>query len=319
MPRAPALLPWILVAACAPSPPPVEHPSPPPALPAIEVAVTVDDLPAHGPLVPGVGRADVAERLLDAFRRHRLPPVYGFVNGKKVDDNPGSEAILRRWIAAGNPLGNHTFSHPSLNATAIPDYLADLERGEAILKKLEPDDVTWKVFRYPFLYEGDTADKREAVRRHLREHGYVVAEVSIDADDWAFSAPFARCTERGDEAALRDLHRSFVDVHVEELGRVREIARSIVQREVKHVLLLHAGVADADAIDDLLTAYEREGVRWIDLRTALADPFYALDPGPPARYGPSFPYLAARGRGVKLPAPPIFARGLEERLERVCR
>jgi hypothetical protein len=71
-------------------------------------------------------------------------------------------------------------------------------------------------------------------------------------------------------------------------------------------------------MDALLSAYEREGVAWIDLRTALADPFYAADPGLPAAYGAAFPYMVAKARGVSV-APPIFARGLEERLERTCR
>ena len=317
MPRLPALLASLLLAACATAP--TAEPPRPPAPPVVEVAVTVDDLPLMGPALPGVTRGEVADRLLDAFRRHRLPPVYGFVNGKKLGGDPAYEDILRRWIAAGNPLGNHSFSHPDLNDTALGDYLADIEGGEAILKKLQGDGPVWKLFRYPFLHEGDTEEKRRAVRAYLREHAYTVAEVSIDADDWAFGPPLARCTERGDREAAASLRRDFVSAHVEELWRAREIGRLLVGREIKHVLLLHVGVADADAIDDLLTAYEREGVRWIDLPTALGDPFYAMDPGPPVRYGASFPYYAAKGARVKLPAPPIFARDLEGRLERTCR
>jgi peptidoglycan/xylan/chitin deacetylase (PgdA/CDA1 family) len=310
------LLLGLLLPACAASLP--AEPSRAPAAPPIEVAVTVDDLPLMGPAMPGVTRAEVADHLLDAFRRHRLPPVYGFVNGKKLGDDPAYEDILRRWLLAGNPLANHTFSHPDLNDTPLPDYLADIERGEAILRKLQGDAPVWKLFRYPFLHEGDTEEKRRAVRAHLREHGYTVAEVSIDADDWAFGPPLVRCAERGEKALVDGLHRDFVTAHVEELHRAREIGRLLVGREIKHVLLLHVGAADADAIDDLLSAYEREGVRWIDLPAALADPFYALDPGPPVRYGASFPYLAAKGGGVRPPAPPIFARDLEERLERTC-
>jgi peptidoglycan/xylan/chitin deacetylase (PgdA/CDA1 family) len=285
----------------------------------IEVAVTVDDLPLLGPAMPGVSRTELAVRLLDAFRRHRLPPVYGFVNGKKLGDDPAYEDILRRWLAAGNPLGNHTFSHPDLNDTALADYLSDVEKGEAVLRKLEGDGGPWKLFRYPFLHEGDTEDKRRAVRAFLREHGYATAEVSIDADDWAFGPPLVRCLERGEAALAAGLRRDFVTAHVEELQRAREIGRLLVGREIKHVLLLHVGAADADAIEDLLTAYEREGVRWIDLPAALADPFYAMDPGPPVRYGASFPYYAAKGAQKQLPAPPIFSRGLEERLDRTCR
>ena len=313
--RAASSLLLFLLAACSIMPS-VEH-APAPA-PAVEVAVTVDDLPVLGPAFPGIDRAAIAERLLAAFRRHRLPPVYGFVNGQKVDADPAVEPILRRWRDSGNPLGNHTYSHPSLTGTSVPDYLADLERGEEILKKLEPDDSGFRVFRYPFLQEGDTLEKREAVRRYLTEHRYATAEVTIDAHDWAYTPPFARCTERADAAALASLRRSFVEGHVEELRRVRALAQRLVHREVRHVLLLHIGAADADAIDDLLTAYEREGVRWIDLRTALADPLYAIDPALSARSGAAFPYVLAKARGV--PAPPaVFARGLEERLDQICR
>jgi peptidoglycan/xylan/chitin deacetylase (PgdA/CDA1 family) len=300
----------VLLAACTAAPPP--------ATPSLEVAVTVDDLPVHGPAFAGIDRVRIAERLLEAFKRHRLPPVYGFVNGKRVDDDPATEAVLRAWLSAGSPLGNHTWSHPSLHRTPVAEYLADLEKGEIVLKKLQRDEAVWKVFRYPFLHVGDTLDKRDTVRGYLREHGYAIAEVTIDADDWAFNPPFARCTERGDSAAIAALRAGFVETHVEELRRMRELTRQLVGRDVRHVLLLHVGAADADAMDDLLSAYEREGVRWVDLRTALADPFYAIDPHIAVRAGAAFPYVVAKARGVSAP-PAIFARGLEERLERVCR
>ena len=84
------------------------------------------------------------------------------------------------------------------------------------------------------------------------------------------------------------------------------------------MLLLHIGAADADALDALLSAYEKEGVRWIPLAKALADPFYAFDPALPARYGAAFPYLVAKSRGVKMQAP-TFGVDLEAQLERLCR
>jgi peptidoglycan-N-acetylglucosamine deacetylase len=320
-----ALLPFAVLA-CSAGPAPA-IPSTPPAAPAapttlaasqFEIAVTVDDLPAHGPLIPSVDRAAIAERILGALRRHGVPSVYGFVNGKKVDDDPATEAVLRRWLAAGNLLGNHTWSHTSLNGAEVGDYLADVEKGEAILKRLEPDPSTWKVFRYPFLFEGDTKDKRDAVRGYLEGHGYTIAEVTIDADDWMFNAPYARCVARGDEAASAALLRDFTDVHVEELRRMRDLTRRLVQREVRHVLLIHLGVAEAAALDDLLSAYEREGAAWIDLRTALADPFYAEDPAVPAKYGAALPYLLAKARGVSVPSP-VVARHLKQRLDQTCR
>jgi peptidoglycan/xylan/chitin deacetylase (PgdA/CDA1 family) len=283
----------------------------------LEVAVTVDDLPIHGPDFAGIDRVAIADRLLTVFRAHQLPPVYGFVNGEKVDQHPESLTVLQHWLAAGNPLGNHTYSHISLNDASVSDYVSDLERGEAILRRLVPEASSWKVFRYPYLFEGDTLEKHEAVRSYLATHGYLTAEVTIDGDDWAWNAPFARCKDRHDEAELAELVRGYVRTQVSELRYMRVVTRLLAGREVKHVLLLHVGAADAEAMDALLTAYEAEGVRWIDLPTALRDPFYAQNRSLPYRAGAAFPYPVARARGLPLPKAP--ARPEEEKLKTTCR
>lgn len=320
-------LPVLLVAlaACAPAPvaAPVPAPLPAPAPPSapiptpLDVAVTVDDLPIHGPAYAGIDRLKIADDLLAAFRAHHLPPVYGFVNGKKVDDDPTTMAILRHWVDAGNPLGNHTYSHASLHDLEVPGYLADLEKGEAILRQLVPDEATWKVYRYPYLREGNTLAKRDAVRGYLAAHRYAIAEVTIDGDDWAWNPPFARCYDRRDVLELFELRRGYVETQVSELRYARELTRRIAGRDVKHVLLLHIGAADAYSIDALLTAYEREGVRWIDLPTALADPFYAADPHLATRAGAAFPYPLSKAKGIA--RPPAPARPAEDALEQTCR
>jgi hypothetical protein len=156
-----------------------------------------------------------------------------------------------------------------------------------------------------------------AVRRFLAESGYVVADVTIDADDWAYNAPFVRCAERGDRSTLAALRQAFVREHVEELRRVRAITRKLAGRDVPQVLLLHAGAAEADAIDALLTAFEAEGVRWVGLRAALADPFYAPATHAPAPFGSALPYVLAQERGLNVD-PPVWARGLEAQLRAVC-
>lgn len=138
--------------------------------------------------------------------------------------------------------------------------------------------------------------------------------MSIDGDDWAFNPPYARCHSAEARAELR---REFVQVHVDELLRMHALVKELTGHAVPQVLLLHAGVADADVMGELLTAYERQGVRWIDLPTALKDPFYAIETAP-AKGGAALPYRVARSRGVKLSAPPIYARDLEERLGAMC-
>jgi peptidoglycan-N-acetylglucosamine deacetylase len=51
--------------------------------------------------------------------------------------------------------------------------------------------------------------------------------------------------------------------------------RQIYGRPIPQVLLLHVGAFDAEMIGPLLTAYEAQGVEWITLDEALADPIYA--------------------------------------------
>jgi peptidoglycan/xylan/chitin deacetylase (PgdA/CDA1 family) len=178
---------------------------------ATDVAVTVDDLPVNGPEVPGITRMEIARKLLDAFHAHRLPPVYGFVNGSRPD--PG---VLALWRSAGNPLGNHTFRHLDLNGLSAADYIAEIQRNEPFM--------TERMFRYPGLAQGETREKRDAVRAWLGHNGYRIAHVSIDFDDWAWNEPLARCTARRDWPAVGELRRTFLDAAVVGLARARELS-----------------------------------------------------------------------------------------------
>jgi peptidoglycan/xylan/chitin deacetylase (PgdA/CDA1 family) len=286
----------------------------PPAATAFPVAVTVDDLPSAGPLPPNTTRVAVLEQMLAAFHKHRLPAVYGFVNGVKLPALPEGDAILRRWREAGNRLGNHTYSHASLNALPVENWIDDARRNELVLARFAPSSE-WKVFRYPFLFEGDTEEKKSRAKAFLRGSGYLVAEVSIDADDWAYAPPFARCLRKGDAKAVEDVRRAHVAAHVSELRYMRVALRKLAGRESAQVLLLHLNAIDADRMDALLTAYENEGARFVELREALADPVYAMDPGVAVKWGAAFPYLLAKGRSVELPPPPPTQ---EQRIANLC-
>lgn len=287
------------------------------ATPPLEVSLTVDDLPLHGAGIEGVTRVDLAKRMAEVFRAHHVPPVYGFINAGKVENEPSSLAVLTAWKQGGQLFGNHSYAHRNLDETPLDEYLADITRNEALLSTLEAPEV-WHVYRYPYLHEGKELEKRRATRAFLAAHGYRIAEVSIDADDWAFSSPLSRCAAQKNEQAMLKLRAEFIAVHVDELRRMRVLSQRLEGRDIRHIVLLHIGIADADALDGLLTAYEHEGVKWVSLEHAMADPFYAVDPDIAFAAGAAFPYVVAKARGVKVD-PPIDSRGLEERLEQTCR
>ena len=65
-----------------------------------QVAITVDDLPSHGPLPPGMTRTDAAKSILDTLRQAHAPKVYGFVNAKKLEEHPEEIEVLKLWREA---------------------------------------------------------------------------------------------------------------------------------------------------------------------------------------------------------------------------
>jgi peptidoglycan/xylan/chitin deacetylase (PgdA/CDA1 family) len=280
----------------------------------VEIAITVDDLPSHGPDFSGIDRVAIAQRMLAALRKHGVPSVYGFVNGAKLEGHPERKAVLDAWRAAGFPLGNHSWSHPNPNETPLDKYLADIERNEPLLAGY---GGPWKVFRYPFLFEGDTPERRTQTAAWLRERGYRKADVSIDFDDWAWSPAWAHCVEKRDEIALGELRHTFLDASVRLLEQYRELGRALAAREIAHVLLLHVGAATADQLDAMLSSYEAAGARWVTLDEAQRDPIYAEDPGFVTKWGWSILDRLSKARDVKLQHKTWWPD--ETRLEQICR
>ena len=71
----------------------------------IPVAITFDDLPCHGPLTPGETRLSIIRQIIAVLQGHHVPPVYGFMNGECVTDDPPQKAVLQAWLDAGNNFG----------------------------------------------------------------------------------------------------------------------------------------------------------------------------------------------------------------------
>lgn len=240
------------------------------------MAITVDDLPVHGPLVPGKTRLSLHQQMLAALRAHEVPQVYGFVNAGRMSDDPELEASLRAWVDAGYPLGNHTFGHPHLRDVGLAAYLEHIDDNEPTLARLSAPDHDWHVFRYPFLEEGDDAATARAVREHLDAGGYRVAEVTVDFYDWAFNPPYARCLARGSEAGVEALRRTYLQHAAFTLRWADDAGKQLFGRRIPHVLLLHVGAFGAEMIEPLLSRYEQMGVQFISLDEALADPVYSI-------------------------------------------
>ena len=265
-----------------------------------QMAITFDDLPAHGEKPAGMTRLDIASSILDTIRREHLPAVYGFVNGVRIEQDPAAESVLKAWRDAGQPLANHTWSHPNLDTMTPEAFEADILKNEPLLEKYMAGQ-DWHWLRYPFLHEGDTVEKRRVVEAWLNEHHYQTAEVSMDFEDYLWNSPYARCLAKGDTAAIQKLHDSYLATADQYLTLFRTLSKTLYGRDVKYVLLMHVGAFDAKMFPELLALYRTRGFSFITLPEAIQDPIYADDPDIGVKGGGAIQELMMAKRKLKFP------------------
>lgn len=268
-----------------------------------QMAITFDDLPAHSALPPGVTRLEIAQKIIAGLKEAGAPPVYGFVNGKRFEDTPDVTGVLEAWRAAGNPLGNHTWSHMDLNKNTMEAWEADLLKDEPVLAKASRPGDDWHWLRFPFLAEGNTPEKRSAARVFLKDHGYRIAAVTMSFGDYAWNEPYARCAAKGDTTAIAQLKQSYLAAAKQDVTYRRALAQAAFGHEIPYVLLMHLGAIDAELLPQLLALYKQAGFRFVTLEQAESDPFYANDlnltlPGEPDNLE-----AAAKGKASPWPKP----------------
>jgi len=291
------------------------------------VALTFDDLPAAGPLPPGKTRAEIAETLTSELKAKAMEGTYGFVNGRKLEGNPDAAKALRIWVDGGMNIGSHTWSHPGLTSEPafkpLPqeEYIADVSRNEPVLQEYA-QLRDWKWFRYPFLQEGDTVEKRRAVRKYLFEHGYRIAEVTLDFEDYAWNDAYARCAAKADAAPAKAiansidwLKQSYLETAREYIDLGREEQIIAFGHEMPNVMLLHATAFTTLMLPDLIDLLREQGFRFAGLAEVESDPAYAKDPDAGLKFGGTLPDQFMDSRHLSYPpvAPKPF-----ERLKHLC-
>ncbi|MEK2645164.1 polysaccharide deacetylase family protein [Bdellovibrio sp. BCCA] len=285
----------------------------------IKVAITVDDLPTHQDLPPGVTREMVAKKMTQVLRKHKIPEVYGFINAGKVEKKNESKEVLKIWKKAGYPFGNHTYLHEDINKVSLEDYKKSIELNEPMLKQLSGKS-NWKFFRYPYLREGETLETRNTIRSFLKDHGYQIAQVTIDFEDWSWNGPYSRCVAKQDQESIAWLEQTYIKNAIDMLDRAEVLSQSLFKRSIPHVLLLHIGAFDAEMIDKLITEYKKKGVEFIPLSEAQKDEVYSLDPALPAKRGSELTYQFMNARNLKLADVGLkkYEDYPEEKLQTIC-
>lgn len=255
-----------------------------------QVAITIDDF----------GLGDLSEEaalqrsgaLLKALREAGNLQAAAFICGARVD-NPIGKKVLRGWNDARHLLANHTYSHWYYPNKSPEEFAADILRAEALLKDYSQFK---KYFRFPYLKEGDTRERRDKLRAFLKEQGYRMGYVTIDASDWYVDQRLRARLTKAPNARLAP-YRDYYLRHIwERASYYNDLSQRVLGRSARHTLLIHFNLLNELFLADLLAMFKRRGWQLINAETAFADPVFAAEP-PIIPAGESIIWALAKASG----------------------
>ena len=244
------------------------------------IAITIDDLPVVSTRRDLKNRQEITRKLLGHIRKAKIPAI-GFVNENKLYDGERRDEaqidLLRMWTDAGLELGNHTYSHRSLNTIPLAEYQSDLLKGESITRELlAKKKRELRFFRHPFLQTGRSMDVKAQFDAFLKQHGYTIAPVSIDNADYIFSAAYDKAFDKGELESMKKVGEAYVPYMEAKVEYWERQSMRLFGREISQTLLMHANFINSDYLDDLAAMLKRRGYRLVPLEEALNDEAYQL-------------------------------------------
>jgi peptidoglycan/xylan/chitin deacetylase (PgdA/CDA1 family) len=237
-----------------------------------QLALTIDD-PTFS-LGSVLKWQEANSRILKAISEKSVRAAL-FVCGMRVDEADGAK-LITAWDQAGHLICNHSYSHKFYGEqTSYADFAVDFLKNE---KVIAPYRNRTALFRYPFLKEGDTAEKRDRFRALLKERGYRVGHVTIDASDWYVSQRFLDRLGKRPKAPVGP-YRDYLAAHLlDRAAFYRQLALDVIGRDIRHTLLMHFNPLNAFALPDVMNAFEAAGWQWIDASIAFEDPVFRSQP-----------------------------------------
>ena len=168
--------------------------------------------------------------ILDALKKHQAPAVF-FVVGNFIKDNPD---LIRRILAEGHIIGNHTMTHPDLPQISSMDaFQKELQDVEELYTSLTGEPMT-KFYRPP---RGIYSTENLSMAKEL---GYSTFFWSLAYVDWIQDQQPSR--EEAFQKLLTRIHPGAI------------------------VLLHNTSSTNAEILDELLTRWEEMGYEFHSLK-----------------------------------------------------
>jgi len=118
-------------------------------------------------------------KILDTLEAAKVPATF-FVIGENALQHPG---LLRRMIADGDEIGNHSYTHPNLANASAAQTLLELNATQRLVEAYTGHRMT--LFRAPYFGDAEptTADELGPALE-AQKAGYTVVGLHVDPNDW---------------------------------------------------------------------------------------------------------------------------------------
>lgn len=237
------------------------------------VAFTFDD-PNSEP-TPVLSWQEKNDGILNTLAKYKLQ-VALFVCGMRVDNENG-KVIIGNWNDAGHLICNHSWSHSYFHSKKITlgDYENDFLRCDTLISSYK--NFT-KLFRFPFLKEGNTIEKRDGFREFLAANGYKTGYVTIDASDWYIDGRMKDTLKADPNADLTPYKQFYLDHIYNRAMYYDSLGVLLTGRHIKHILLLHHNLINSMFLDDLIKMFIAKGWEPVNASDAFNDPVSKILP-----------------------------------------
>lgn len=217
----------------------------------------------------------INDDILATLKQHKISAIL-YPSLSKIGDQTGL-SLVAKWGKQGHRIGNHGNLHLNLNheQVSISQYLTDMQQGHLAFSHL--NGFTPR-YRFPFLKEGNTPEKRDQIRLWLSQHHYQSGAVSIDASDWFYNQLFLKYQKNQDNVSLEKLKQAYLFHLLDRATYYDNLAKKTLGRSPKHVLLLHVRAINAAWLDDIILSFQQHGWTFIDSDQAYQDELYHIQP-----------------------------------------
>jgi peptidoglycan/xylan/chitin deacetylase (PgdA/CDA1 family) len=122
------------------------------------------------------------------------------VQGSGLNNDKG-KYVLNSWNNANHQIGNHTYSHPYFNAEnySLKQFENELLKNDSLINSYSNYA---KLFRFPYLKEGNTVEKRDGFRTFMKSKGFKNGHVTIDASDWYVNSRLIKRLKKNPDADI---------------------------------------------------------------------------------------------------------------------